>query len=341
MSRREAILEGRAAAARLHDRLASHRHIEANGGPIDVFGALLAVNAALVFRPLDGLLGFCIKGPDVPGVVISTQRSLHIQRFTGSHELGHVELGHTLSLDGEEILERGGFSKNEKEIAADSFASAFLLPKWLMQTQARRQKWNRIDMEDPMKVYQMSLRLGASFTATAIALERNEIIDEATRDRLVNVPLRKVKQSLLGSFTPPNFYPDVWLITELDHGQPIEGGPNDLFVIRLPEMGSAGYLWDLSKLKASGFAVLQDRREIDEPEISLGGATTRNVTAQQPEPGNKEDEPPLPRCGSIELEQRRPWQKDAAPAASLSLPYDLSGKEVGMPRVVRRQLLAA
>lgn len=122
MSRRQAILEGAMAAARLHDQLDVRHAVESSGGSIDVFGALLVLKAALIFRPLDGLLGFCIRGADRPGVVISTQRPLRIQRFTGAHELGHVYLGHTESLDGEEILTRGGPMTNELEIAANSCA---------------------------------------------------------------------------------------------------------------------------------------------------------------------------------------------------------------------------
>ena len=106
MTRRDAILEGAQAAARLHDQLGTRQAVEASAGCVDVFGAILSVGAALLFRPLDGLLGFCIRGPSIPGVVISTQRPLRIQRFTGAHELGHVVLNHTESLDGPEILTR-------------------------------------------------------------------------------------------------------------------------------------------------------------------------------------------------------------------------------------------
>jgi hypothetical protein len=118
MTRRDAILEGAQAAARLHDQLGTRQAVEASAGSVDVFGAILSVGAALLFRPLDGLLGFCIRGPSVPGVVISTQRPLRIQRFTGAHELGHVVLNHTESLDGPEILARSDLV-NELEIAAN------------------------------------------------------------------------------------------------------------------------------------------------------------------------------------------------------------------------------
>jgi hypothetical protein len=48
-----------------------------------------------------------------------------------------------------------------------------------------------------------------------------------------------------------------------------------------------------------------------------------------------------PAQGHFALELKRPWQKEGAAIASLHLAYDLFGKEVGMPRAIRRQLAAA
>lgn len=330
MTRRDAILEGAQAAARLHEKLGTRAAVESTGGCVDVFGALLAVKAALIFRPLDGLLGFCIRGSGNPGVVISTQRPLRIQRFTGAHELGHVVLGHTLSLDGEEILGRGEIH-DEFEIAADSFASAFLLPKWLLQVHARRQAWDRASMSDPRIVYQLALRAGASYEATCVALERHGIIDRATADLLSDKPRREIKEELLHGLEVENYYPDVWLLTERDEGLTLEGQPDDLFVLRLREKAGAGYLWSTTALVNSGFAILRDQREVPSPDTSIGGPVTRALTARHSEPAR----------GMFAIELTRPWQQQGAPIASLRVVYDLNGKEVGMPRAVRRRLLAA
>lgn len=331
MSRRDAILEGAQAALRLHEQLKSRELIETQGGGVDVFGALITRHAALVFRPLDGLLGFCVKGSDIPGVVISTQRGLRIQRFTGSHELGHVVLGHTLSLDGPEILERGGESNNEIEVAADSFASAFLLPKWLLQLHARRQGWTRVDMAVPKIVYQLALRVGASYHATCVALERHQVIDAAIREHLVSTPPRDIKIDLLNGYKIDKYYSDVWLLTERDEGSRIEGEPGDMFILKLDENGGAGYLWDTAGLVESGFAILRDTRAIPPAESGIGGSTVRELTTLHADKGQ----------GIIELEQTRPWDSGGSALTHLRLPFDLDGKEVGMPRAVRRLLWAA
>lgn len=330
MTRRDAILEGAQAAARLLDESGVRQAVESTGGSIDVFGALLASDAELLFRPLNGLLGFCIREEGVAGVVVSTQRPLRIQRFTGAHELGHVVLGHAASLDGEEILGRGGGLRNEMEIAADSFASSFLLPKWLLQTHARRQGWNRASMSDPRAVYQLALRSGASYEATCVALERHGIIDASIRQSLVDAEPKQIKSELLEGLQPENYHPDVWLLTEKDQGATLEGQPDDIFVLRLSEDGGAGYIWDAAGLAASGFAVLRDKRDIPPPDKAIGGPTMRVITARAMAAS----------AGTLDLEQRRPWEH-GEPLASLAVSYELFGKEVGMPRAVRRQLMAA
>jgi hypothetical protein len=331
MTRRDAILQGAYAAERLHDQLSIRQAAEASTGAIDVFGALLALDVALLFRPLDGLLGACLPGPR-PGVIISTQRPLHVQRFTGAHELGHVALGHEVSLDGEEILGRSpGSSFNETELAADSFGGAFLLPKWLLQLHARRQGWNRESMSDPHAVYQLALRSGASYEATCVALERHRIIDRATRERLIGKPRRAIKLELLDGFDVDDFRRDVWLLTERDEGLTLEGGPDDLFILKLTENGGAGYLWTTFGLVEAGFAILRDQRHIPPPGRAIGGPVTRELTARVNEPAS----------GEFALELRRPWQGSGPAIASLHVSYDLFGKEVGMPRAVRRSLARA
>jgi predicted secreted protein len=329
MVRRDAILEGAQAAARIHDQLGIRQTVEASGGAVDVFGAILTLNVVLMFRPLDGLLGACLPGP---GVIISTQRPLRVQRFTGAHELGHVMLNHEVSLDGEEILGRAWLkNRDDVELAADSFATDFLLPKWLLQMHASRQGWNRESMSDPYAVYQLSLRAGASYEATCAALERHKIIDRWTREHLADVPRRKIKKQLLDGFEVENFRRDVWLLTERDDGLTIEGAPDDLFVLNLVEQGGAGYLWTTDGLVKEGFAILRDQRHIPDVDTAIGGPVQRELMARAMEPAR----------GTFALELKRPWEESGPPVGSLHISYDLFGKEVGMPRAVRRTLARA
>ncbi|MCP1612136.1 Zn-dependent peptidase ImmA (M78 family) [Azospirillum lipoferum] len=329
---RDAILSGTKAAAKLHREFHHADAVKALGGGVDVFGATINLGAVLIFRPLEGLLGACIPGQN-PGVMISTQRALRIQRFTGAHELGHVVMRHELKIDGEEILARapsqGGYDL--QEIEADAFAAEFLMPKWVFQAHARRQGWNKESMEDPCVVYQMALRIGASYDATCRALNRHSIIDGSTREKLLRVERKRIKKSLLGDVAVENWHRDVWLLTERDEGTVIEGQPEDCFVLRLRERSSAGYVWNFKSLQEAGFAILRDTRDIPSPETAIGGVVSRLLTLRR-------DEPDL---GELSVEQRRPWLKTGAPLSKFQLKYDLLGKEIGMPRAVRRQLTAA
>lgn len=329
---RDAILAGASAAARLHAQIGTREAIEKCAGAIDVFGALLQVDAVLMFRPLEGLLGACLRDEAI-GVLISTQRPLRIQRFTGAHELGHVMLGHQASLDGEDVIGRAAIGKrfNFQEVAADAFAAEFLLPKWLLHFHARRQGWGRESVKDPATVYQLALRLGASFEATCRALARDNAINRNILQEHLSIPRKTLKGLLLKGIEVEHWHRDIWVLTEHDEGATIEGQPEDIFMLRLRERGGAGYLWDADMLRKSGFAILSDKRYLPENIIEQGGQTTREIAAQHSEIGE----------GMLAVEMKRPWETDGTPAASLAVIYQLFGKEIGLPRAVRRELLAA
>ena len=133
---REAILKGAKAAHTLHRDLGVREVIERDGGGrIDVFGAVGRLGGTLMFQKLDKLLGAYL--PSVQsGVLITTQRTLPVQRFTCAHELGHLYMSHQPSLDDERILRRAPFSATStvdpQEREADAFAAMFLAPAWLL-----------------------------------------------------------------------------------------------------------------------------------------------------------------------------------------------------------------
>ena len=130
-----AVRAGTMAAGRLHRELDTRALIETQGGSVDVFGAIHAVGLPLLLRPLKGLLGAYLSAP-APGVLVTTERPMSIQRFTAAHELGHFSMRHEPSLDDESILRRMPMSpkpgNNFEETEADAFAIAFMMPKWLV-----------------------------------------------------------------------------------------------------------------------------------------------------------------------------------------------------------------
>ncbi len=184
-------------------------------------------------------------------------------------------------------------------------------------------------MTDPHLVYQLALRLGVSYEATCRSLSRYEIITPDETNQLTSIEPKRIKQNLLDGYQLANWYPDVWLLTERDEGAEIEGGPNDVFMMRLRENSSAGYLWNIDQLKASGFAVVQDSSAIPTADLEVGGDIERRVTACSDHEIS----------GQIEMIHARPWAPNS-PMGRLSFFYDLLGRENGMSRVERRQIEA-
>ena len=330
---RSAVWKGAMAAGRLHRRLGSRDSIRREGGNVDVFGAILRLEVALLLRPLDGLLGAYLREP-APGVLVTTRRPLSVQRFTAAHELGHFHLGHAPSLDDETMLRRSPFTEAPRygmqEVEADAFAVGFLIPRWLVAWHVERQGWRGDDFTNPHVVYQLSLRLGASFEATWRTLQRYKLIAPGTARALGGVRVRDLKEALLEGYLLPDYRRDVWLLTERDAGTSIDGSRRDLFVLRLEEHSGGGYLWDAGDLERSGFAVLRDVREtVDED--GIGSPTVRKLTAEAGETHR----------GHVSLGERRPWQS-GPPLNRLELDYDLTGPEgEGYSRAERRRVLEA
>jgi len=333
---RDAVLQGTKEATRLHRELGSESELEKIPGGVDVFSAIVHLNIPLLFEPLQGLLGAYLPGP-FHGILVSTERNLAVQRFTGAHELGHAYMKHDGSLDDPSMLDRAPFgpqSYDHIEAAADAFAASFLIPKWLLEIHAGRHKWNAHSLLDPATAYQMSLRVGASYDATCRSLRQHQIIDANAMQKLLSIQPKKIKQHILDGHKLENWYPDVWLLTEEDGGTRIQGGPNDVFVLKLRERSGAGYLWNLDDLAAAGFAIVADNRHVPSEAEQIGGVVDRVLTARLSAQGPGYS-------GRISLSQVRPWTKSDQAAGHLTLIYDLSGKEVGLPRIGRSRLAAA
>lgn len=324
------------AAARLHNRLGTRQRMERTGGAIDVFEAAASLKLPLILRPLDGLLGAYLPAP-IPGVLVTTQRQLSVQRFTAAHELGHHQLEHLPSFDDESVLRRMAmpnassmFGPNMQEVEADAFAVAFLMPRWLIQWHCIRQGWLAKDLQSPLVVYQLSLRLGASYEATTWTLQRLNMIPESVGRALRGTQPRAVKVELLREYQPADYRGDVWLLTERDSETRIDGSRNDHFVLRLNEHSGGGYLWDIDQLRASRFAIIRDDREALDHE-GVGNDTIRCFTGELSAADR----------GQLNLSESRPWMPEE-PIGQLSLNFDFSGpEEEGLSRAERRHLAVA
>ncbi len=330
---RTAILRGTQTAARVHKEMGL-RVDSTQIGRIDVFDTILKLDLPLLFKPLSTLLGVYLPFP-TSGILVTTKRPLSVQRFTGAHELGHYCLKHELSLDSEEILQRSPFVANPsydmQEIAADAFAAELLIPRWLIAIQLNKQGWRASQMERPEIVYQLSLRIGASYDATCRALERYKFISPITRNFLLGISPQTIKIELLrGHDTKPG-WSDIWLLSEKDEGGVIEGSKSDLFILRLREHSGAGYLWNFEQLDEANFAILKDER-LPMNDNECGGDVTRWIEARSK----------ASHTGELALAEKRPWLEGGDSLSSLRFAYDLSGPETeGLSKAERKQLWGA
>lgn len=321
------------AAARLHRDLGSEALLTRVGGNVDIFTIVARLGVPMLLRPLNGLLGAFLSDP-MPGILVTTERPLSVQRFTGAHELGHFYMKHQPSLDDESILRRSPFSARPdydlQEVEADAFAIAFMTPRWLVAAHCKRQRWSATDLHKPEIVYQLSLRLGASYEATCWTLARYKLLTLDTARRHTAIQPRQFKQSLLGTYRPENYRGDVWLLTNGDEGTVITGSKNDHFILHLPEHSGGGYLWDIDALKSASFAVVRDEHEPIDLE-GIGGHPTRRLTVESRDR----------QVGELQLLECRPWQPTKA-INTFAFAYDLNGPEAeGYSRAERRQLLEA
>lgn len=204
-----------------------------------------------------------------------------------------------------------------------------MLPRWLIQFHCEKQGWRLEDLRNPASVYQLSLRLGASYEATSRTLLRHKLIQSTDVERLLAATPRNLKKDLLGDYVPPDFRGDVWHLTHRDANSTIDGSQNDLFVLRLKEHSGAGYIWAFDELDLAQIAIVRDSRE-QKSEETIGGHVQRIITTRSNERQR----------GELRLLELRPWQPED-PLHNFSIRYDLMGPEEGLSQAERRQRLEA
>ncbi len=318
MASREEILGAIYEAGRLHQQYDSVARAARGEGRVDVFGMLVDRDIPVLFRPLKNLLGAYINDPD-QGVMVTTKLGLPVQRFTAAHELGHAALGHEASLDDQEILERPIFATetngDPREDQANAFAAELLTPDWLIVHHMKQQGWSRDSFSDPAVVYQLALRMGSSYLATCYALAQCDGIDRLTRDKLLKVKVKSIKESLAKPYAPADWRRDVWLVTECDDGMVLEGSRSDLVILKFREHAGSGYAWQFGDLADAGLEIVKDGRSPVASDQHIGAVVFRTILAKAEDGAT----------GYVNLREMRPWQMKGKPLHSFDFNVDLSG----------------
>lgn len=206
---------------------------------------------AVMFQPLEKLLGAFISDGR-PGIIVNVARPPGLVHMTCAHELGHFFLDHQPTADLQVDYSAAAASVEQE---ADQFAYSLLAPQWLIVQIMKRKGWTISSLSDPAVVYQLSLRLGTSYSSTVWTLNRLKLLANGSAQSMSNLQPKKFKQQLSGQESRADGNADVWLLDESDRDVILEPHVNDVFVLELKSNAGAGYTWSADEIRSEGFRV--------------------------------------------------------------------------------------
>ncbi|WP_257814215.1 ImmA/IrrE family metallo-endopeptidase [Burkholderia glumae] len=285
---------------------------------IDPFAIAALDNVPVLVRPLERLLGAFLR-EDQPGIMVNGDRPAGLVHMTCAHELGHYFLGHSTTTDAQidydakaDLIER----------QADWFAYALLTPRWLIAAIMNRKGWTTSSLRTPAVVYQLSLRLGVSYTGTVWSLQRQKLLSQPDATTLARVSPKDIKQSLSASPVDDARVQDVWLLDQHDRDLILEPRPSDKFTVDLPNHLSAGYMWTIDEAAAEGFTlhpILIDGEDDAETDPSLGVGHSAPVQYEIERTTNE-----ISRDVRFNFQESQPWPggDEGAPAFGLRTKFE-------------------
>ncbi|WP_080700673.1 ImmA/IrrE family metallo-endopeptidase [Bordetella bronchiseptica] len=262
MARDDLLQAGRRAAEVLDEFRAKDR-IKDGYTRVDPAQLASEADVTVMFRPLEKLLGGFLREEGEAGILVNVLRPRGLVHMTCAHELGHYFLGHESNTD--ETVDIG-INAALVEQQANQFAYSLLAPRWLVITIMRMKGWSKEHLNDPVTVYQLSLRLGTSFEAMAWSLVRLGLLSTASATRTLRQQPKSLKLAALNIDDVSSKVPgDVWILNKADKDRIIEPASNDRFVLDLPNHAAAGHLWTVDELRCEGYTLepfVQDARVV-------------------------------------------------------------------------------
>lgn len=251
MMPRSSLLKVAKLAAQVLDDSGAHQRVEQGYTRVDPVAIAEQAGVAVMARPLDKLLGAFIR-EDGPGIILNTRRPRGMFHMTCAHELGHFYLGHLSTAD-EHLDYRSNAAPFEQE--ADQFAYSLMAPAWLITQVLNLQGWGRRAVQDPDVLYQLSLRLGLSYTATVWSLVRTKFLNANLAKSLAALTPAELKRRMVLDGTVFKENQDVWRLRPPDRDCVLEPRATDTVVMDLPSHAAAGYLWSLQEASDLGYAL--------------------------------------------------------------------------------------
>lgn len=293
--------QARLTAARARaDEVRRDLHID-DRHPIDVFKAIRRSGIWLVFHAMDNVLGVTLR-QGAGGILINPERPLGMQRFTAAHELGHWYLHDDAALDDEDDV--SGADDGLRESEAHAFASAFLMPRRLVNQRLRavRHRTPRTCRRaDRVSGFPRPRRQLHRAARRAPAPKRHhESTAGASGPDTSRSPEAASRQTPAGRS-------HVW-ITAGPGDVELDVTVGDTVVLTLPENPTTGYRWSADPSADHRLSLRTDSLELSEQD-RLGTPGIRKFVLGAGSEGRQ----------ILRLVLRRPWETTVAPIETASL----------------------
>jgi Zn-dependent peptidase ImmA (M78 family) len=246
---------------------------------IDPFAAISQLGLTLSIAKLGSLLGAVV--PDgTGGILITSERSPAIQRYTAAHEIGHWLLHERqLQVDGE--TEVFGRPTTEMEREAQLFAGYFLMPPALLNKAVSAYGLNAGRIA-PEQVYRLSRDLDVSYEAAARRLRTDRLIEDVDLSEILSVGRMRAMQQASAGHRPADGLADMWDASSDEELVALVVEEHDEVFVGLPEQRLAGWSWVTdAELARRERSALRPRRQPAPPEPVIPGRVERLRPARQ------------------------------------------------------------
>ena len=298
--------------------------------PVDVFRIISDMDIELMFRPLDEADGYYI--PPTPsrlraGILLNSRRPLPRQRYTAAHELCHFIRKNPARI--EFVSEDWVPTRQKRDVEedfADFFAGHFLMPPKLVAHFFRKLGLKKGDL-DSKDVYRLSLCMRTSYEATCNQLSHLEFLSKEQCQLIKKTKPKGIKQE----WSEKLGHRDIWPIDYCMNNFLIIPTVEDKIEIRLPEIPSTGYIWDIENLHDGLLmfenSVLQFLESAGQP----GQTGERKFNFSVHRRG----------IGNLQISLRRPWEKGYPSIETFSIRISSTEREFVGHYDMKQTLLAA
>ncbi len=334
MSYRDIVLRAAQRAAEVVDETGAMERIEQDGYTrIDPFQIAANSGVLVMLRPMEKLLG-AFLGDENPGILVNVERSAGLVHMTCAHELGHFFMGHGSTAD-EKIYYGSKGALIEQE--ADQFGYNLLVPRKLIVKIMQRKQWKKEALFRPGVLYQLALRMGVSYEATAWSLNRHNVMTSEQVQTMLRTTPAMIKKALLGDRLADT-RKEVWLLDSNDRSSILEPRPDDQLVVRLPSHASSGYLWETDsaeELATEGFhlePLTVPSTSSGDSSLTFGGPGMMDYLLSG---GRTDKGKPVDVC----LSERAPWDTSSPAINTYQSHTQFEALNIGLTPQARQQLL--